>query len=134
MKFTVLPEKYSIYKFRNESSIPEWIFSADFYSVTRTKDEISVVAIQKDPAPADIVCNGDWRILKIEGHLDLSMVGVIAGVSAIFKEKKIPIFIISTYDTDYILIKQNDLNSGIEALEEQGYNFSISHRLKTKKQ
>ncbi len=116
MKLTVLPEKYSIYKFRDESSIDEWIMSSDFYSVTRTKDEISVVAIQKDPSPSGIVCNRDWRILKIEGPLDLSLVGVIAGVSAIFGEKKIPVFIISTYDTDYILIKHNDLNTGIEAL------------------
>ena len=125
MNIIVLEHKYCIYKFKNESTFPGWIYSSDFYSVTKTGNEISVVTIQPDSIPEDIICNGDWRILKIKGPLDLSLVGIIAEVSTILKNKKVPIFIISTFDTDYILVKQKDLNIGIKALEEKGHNILI---------
>jgi len=73
----------------------------------------------------DCLCNKDWRIIKVEGPLDFSMVGVIADLSSIFKKKNILIFTISTYDTDYILVKQKDLTAGIQALTENGHMISV---------
>ena len=125
MNFEVLENNYTIYRFGNESVLPDWIYSSDFYSITKTKDEISVVAAQNDLISIDIECNKDWRIIKIEGHLDFSLVGIIADASAIFKRKKISVFTLSTYDTDYFLIKQKDLDVGIHALIENGHKVSI---------
>ena len=119
---SVLPDNYSIYRFKSESEIPDWILSSDFYSVTKTKDEISVVGPQTDKT-INSICNRDWRVLKIAGPLDFSLIGIIADVSITLKNKNIPLFIISTYDTDYILIKQKDLNKGIKALEEKGHKI-----------
>ena len=124
MNFIVLRGKYSIYKFKNQSVLPEWIYSSDFYSVTKTKDELSVIAFQTESISEDIVCSNDWRIIKIEGPLDFSLVGIIADIAAIFKEKKIPIFTISTYETDYILVKQKDLSAGMKALRDKGHLIS----------
>jgi hypothetical protein len=120
-----LAKKYSIIKFRIDSVLPDWIYSSDFYSITKTKEELSVIAIQTDFISEDILCSRDWRILKIAEPLDLSLIGIIAEVSEIFKEKKISIFTISTYDTDYILVKQKDLSIGIKALREKRHIISI---------
>ena len=125
MNLSLLPGIYSIYKFKAGSSLPEWIYSSGFYSITKTKDEISVVAVQRSSVSEAVNCSKDWRILKIEGPLDLSLIGIIAGICAILKDKKIPVFIISTYNTDYIMIIQDDLNKGIEALKEKEYNVSV---------
>ena len=125
MNLSILNDKYSIYKFKSESALPAWIYSSEFYSITKTRDEVSVVAIQTDLTSEDIICkNNDWRMIKIEGPLDFSIVGIIADLSAIFKKKNISIFTLSTYDTDYILLKQKDLDTGIQMLIENGHNIS----------
>ena len=128
MNFEVLESNYAIYRFGNESSLPDWIYSSDFYSITKTKDEISVVAAQNDLIFIDIECNKDWRIIKIEGPLDFSLVGIIADISAIFKSVKISIFTLSTYNTDYFLIKQKDLDTGIQSLIENDHKVTIEKK------
>lgn len=125
LNFIVLEKSYSIYKFKRESVLPDWIYSSDFYSITKTDDELSVIALQTELMSEDTICSRDWRILKIEGPLDFSLVGIIAEISKIFKERKISIFTISTYDTDYILVKQKDLKASISALKEKGHNILI---------
>lgn len=97
------------------------IYSSDFYSITKTKDEISVVAPHADGI--DLLCNQGWRVLKIAGPLDFSIIGIIADVSTALRNNNIATFIISTYDTDYILIRQKDLIIGIKALTESGHNI-----------
>ena len=126
MNLIVLRDKYSVYKFRNESALPDWIYSSDFYSITKTIDELSVVALQVDKVPEDPLCNRDWRILKIEGPLDLSLTGIIADIANTLKNKNIPIFAISSYDTDYIMVKQKDLNIAIKALRENGHHITVA--------
>ena len=125
MNLIVLKKKYSIYKFKDDCLLPDWIYLSDFYSITKTKDELSVIAIQSDLISEKIACSKDWKILKFVGPLDFSLIGIIADISTILKEKKIPIFTISTYDTDYILVKQDKLNIGIKALRDKKYIISI---------
>jgi hypothetical protein len=124
MDLIVLANKYSIYKFNDVHTLPEWIYLSDFYSITGTKDELSVVAFQRDLISEDFNCSKDWRILKVVGPLDLSLVGIIADIAAILRDKKISIFTISTYDTDYIMVKQKNLAAGIDALREKKYMVS----------
>jgi uncharacterized protein len=124
LNLIVLAKKYSIYRFRKDSILPDWIYSSDFYSVTKTKDELSVIAAQTNSVLDDIAISKDWRIFKIIGPLDLSLIGIIAEVSKIFMERKISIFTISTYDTDYILVKEKDINLGVEALRDKGHIIS----------
>jgi hypothetical protein len=125
MNLIVLAKKYSIYRFDTDNPLPDWIYQSDFYSITRTNEELSVIAVQNDLISEKIICNKDWRILKIVGPLDFSLIGIIADISHILKEQKISIFTISTYDTDYFLVKQKDLNTGIEALGKNGYTLSL---------
>jgi uncharacterized protein len=124
MDLTVLENTYSIFRFDSNSKLPEIIFSSEFCSVTRTKDELSVVAVQNRLISGYSSCEPDWRIIKINGPLALSMTGVLSGISGILKETGIPIFVISTYDTDYILVKANDLLTAINALGNAGHTVT----------
>jgi hypothetical protein len=121
----VLQKKYSILKFQTDSALPDWIYLSDFYSITRTHEELSVVTEQPDPAADNITGSKDWRVLKIIGPLDFSMIGVIADISNILKDARVPIFTISTYNTDYILVRQKDLDVTIKALRDKNYNITI---------
>jgi hypothetical protein len=121
----VLNQNYSILRFQSDSVLPEWIYKSDFYSITKTLEELSVVAAQPEPIPDNIAVSKDWRVLKIIGPLDFSLIGVIAEISNILKDARVPIFTISTYNTDYILVKQKDLDVTIKALRDKNYNIMI---------
>ena len=124
LDFTLLKSEYSIYRFKRDSPVPNWVYDSDLYSVTRTKDELSIICRKIDNiAGDDIKIDKHWRILKINGPLELYLVGVIASISNLLKESKIPIFSISTFDTDYILVKKQDLNKTIAVLSDAGHKI-----------
>jgi len=121
----VLKDTYTICKFKPNTDISRWIKNSEFYSVTESEDELSVVCRQSSLAGDMLGFNKDWRVLKISGPLDFSLTGIISDISGILKKKNIPILTISSYDTDYILVKSKDLNKSIEALIFDG-NIIIS--------
>jgi hypothetical protein len=118
----LLRGKYGVCRLDKTDLIPEWAQNSDFSSITRTLDELSIVCIEES-IPNYIKHEKDWRILKIEGPLDFSLIGILASISTILAQKGISIFAISTYDTDYILVKNKDINSAIVALADEGYEI-----------
>jgi uncharacterized protein len=116
----LLKEKYGVCRLDKNESFPSWASASNFYSITKTMDELSVVCAQNS-IPNDVKCEKDWRILKIEGPLDFSLIGILSKISSILAQKGISIFAISTYDTDYILIKDKDIDNAIEALTNENY-------------
>ena len=125
LEFKILKDLYTIYRFRKDSIVPDWIYDSEFYSVTRTQDELSIICKNSDIAAGpDVKLDKLWRILKITGPLDLFLIGIIADISSRLKESKIPIFIISTFDTDYILVKDHDLDKTITVLKDSGHKIN----------
>lgn len=118
----LLKGKYGICRLDCNAIIPEWINRGEFLSITRTSDELSVVC-PEECIPDNIKSEKDWRILKIEGPLDFSLTGILAGISTILSGRKISIFAVSTFDTDYILVKDSYIDCAIEALESKGYRI-----------
>jgi len=116
----LLKEKYGVSRLDENELIPKWAQNSDFFSITKTCDELSIVCSQDD-IPNDIKCEKDWRILKIEGQLDFSLIGILSSISTILAQKGISIFAISTYDTDYILVKNKDIDNAIQALINERY-------------
>jgi hypothetical protein len=116
----LLREKYGVCRLDKTELIPIWAQNSNFFSITRTSDELSIVCSQNN-IPNDIKCEKEWRILKIEGILDFSLVGILASISAILAQKGISIFAISTYDTDYILVKNKDIDNAIDSLINERY-------------
>lgn len=121
----VLKDTYAICRFKPNTDISRWIKNSEFYSVTQSEDELSVVCRQSTLVGDMLGHNKDWRVLKISGPLDFSLTGIISDISGILKNNNIPILTISSYDTDYILVKSKDLNKSIEALVSDG-NVIIS--------
>lgn len=120
----LLDEKYGVCRLDKNELIPQWAQKSDFFSITKTSDELSIVCPQ-DNIPNDIKCERDWRILKVEGPLDFSLVGILASISAVLAKEGISIFAISTYDTDYILVKNNDVDKAIKSLTNERYEITF---------
>lgn len=119
--FQLLPEAYAVCKLPPESPIPQWTSGASgFFSITKTQSELSIVC-QQVGVPTDIEISTDWRVLGIVGTLDFSMVGVLSAISGLLASQSISIFVISTFDTDYILVKQSHLSNAIEVLHLAGH-------------
>ncbi len=94
----------------------------DFYFIGRTDEEISLVCKTED-SPAETLERDDgWRAFRIQGPLDFSQIGILSKISSILAENKIGIFSVSTYNTDYILVKENCFEAALLALQKNGYN------------
>lgn len=118
----LLKEKYGVCRLDKTELIPQWAENGEFSSITRTSDELSIVC-SEDNIPSGIKCEKDWRVLKIEGTLDFSLIGILASISTILSQKRISIFAVSTYNTDYILVKNNDVDNAISSLSNEGYEI-----------
>jgi hypothetical protein len=118
----LLKEKYGVCRLNNIATIPEWAKLGDFFSITKTEEELSIVC-NEDNIPQDIKCERHWRILKVQGPLDFSLIGILASISNTLAEKEISIFAISTYDTDYILVKEKDIDKAVAALVNENYEI-----------
>ena len=102
-------------------SIKNVDFTREYVFLSKTTDEISLVC-ESDFIPSDVVaCEHGWKALRISGTLEFGMLGVIAKISDILAEADISIFVVSTYNTDYILIKTDNYEKGILALRRNGY-------------
>jgi GNAT superfamily N-acetyltransferase len=118
---TRLNDTFAVCRLSGDASIPTWAAAAGFFSITRTADELSVVCRQ-DVVPEDIRCERGWRCMRVEGTIPLSFVGVLASLTTPLTEAGISVFAISTFDTDYLLVKEKDLSPTVEALHRQGHS------------
>jgi len=91
-----------------------------FYSVTRTADELSVVCPQ-EPVPPDVRHEDAWACLKLEGPFPFSQTGILTAFVQPLSDRAIPIFAVSTFDTDYVLVKEAWIDKATEILKEAGH-------------
>jgi hypothetical protein len=119
---TVLKNTFAIYQLDPDSDIPLWFDKSDFFSITRTDEEISVICKQPDTtASGEYVSAENRRIIRANGPFDLSLTGIIAGMTAALAKSQISVFTVSTYNTDYILVEEKDLLPAVDALRQNGY-------------
>ena len=112
-----MPDRIAICRLLASASIPEWaVAGSGFCSVTRTPDELSIVWAE-NAVPPGVKHDPGWRIFRVEGPFDFSVVGVLASVAAPPAEAAVPIFALSTFDTDYVLVKESDVERAAVALE-----------------
>ena len=122
LKLTVLDGEYAIHHLLPESDLPSNVLKGDFFAIVRTEDELSIVCDAHLPITSK-KCETGWACLKILGPLDFALTGVLARISNVLAEANISIFALSTYDTDYILVKTNTLPAAKKILKKAGYIF-----------
>jgi hypothetical protein len=118
LSLSVLEERLAVCRLEPRAEIPPWATSAPFFCVARTPDELSVVC-PEEHVPAGITCERGWRALKLEGPFGFELTGVLASVAAPLAESEVGILAIATYDTDYVLVKEEQLDPAIAALCER---------------
>ncbi len=115
---SVLPQTLAICRLEKKVPIPEWALSdSQFISITATSEEISIVC-DESIVPGDAIAAKGWRAFKVEGPLDLSMTGVIASLTGPLAAEGISVFTLSTYDTDYLLVKTESFEAAVRSLSE----------------
>jgi len=117
---SILPETLAICRLDNESPIPEWALEASFFSITRTGQELSIVCTELN-VPGGVKLEGAWRCLRVEDTLDFSLTGVIASLTMPLAFEGISVFVLSTYDTDYLLVKERSLDKAASILSQNGH-------------
>jgi hypothetical protein len=116
----VLDGTFAVCKLDAVSPVPVWANTGNFFSITRTAEELSLVCPQ-DVVPLGIQCEKGWRCLRVAGTMPFSVVGVLASLTTPLADAGISIFAISTFDTDYLLLKEADLANAVNALRRKGY-------------
>ncbi len=91
-----------------------------FVSITRTSEELSIVCPQRQ-VPAKIRRQEGWRAMKVKGPLDFSLTGILSSLATPLAQEGVSVFAISTYDTDYLLVKEKDLERAIGVLVNRGH-------------
>ena len=129
LSLAVLPGEFSVWRLAADAPLPS-VAPGSFLSVTRTDDELSVVSSSTD-VPSGAKSETGWRCLKVEGPLPFEMTGVLADLSGPLARAEIPIFVVSTYDTDYLLVKASDLDKACIALRGEGHVIARPTQVKS---
>lgn len=120
----VLPETLAICRLAPDAALPSWASKASrFITISRTPEELSITAVQ-DLVPAGVRCECDYRALRVRGTLPLDLIGVLAAIAEPLAQAGLTIFAISTFETDYVLVRAVDLEIAARALERAGHQVS----------
>lgn len=120
LSLSVLEHSLAVCRLDPRAEIPDWATGAPFFSVTRASEELSIIC-PEERVPAGITHERGWRAFKLEGPFEFGLVGVLASVAVPLAEGEISILAIATYDTDYVLVAETQLDLAMSALRERGH-------------
>jgi uncharacterized protein len=120
LRLSILPNQLMIFRLEANAAIPDWVLESTFFSIVRTTDELSVVC-DATLLPENLPSEGPWRAFVVQGPLDFSLTGVLAGLAQPLAQASISIFAISTYDTDYLLVRSDEADLAAQVLSRSGY-------------
>jgi len=125
MKLIVLPGELAIARLDPAAALPAWTTNGPISSITRTAEELSIVCGAAD-VPADVSAERGWRCLRVAGRLDFSMTGVLASIAVPLAQAGVSIFAVSTFDTDYVLVRERELPAAVAALTAAGHDVDAA--------
>jgi uncharacterized protein len=124
LSLAILPGRYAFVRLGPEAPVPPWA-GGEFTCIARSADELSVVCLQDQvPRSGSLRIERDFRVLKVAGPLDFSLIGIIASLAQPLAAAGISIAPIATFDTDYVLVRERDLARAIEALAGAGHTVA----------
>ena len=126
LEMTLLDEAYVVCRLDPGDAIPSWCDGPGLVSITRTKDELSVVC-PVDRLPPDVArVERGWRCLRFHGPIDFAQTGVLAAAAGPLAAAGVGIFAIATFDTDYVLVRESQLDQAVAALRDAGHQVATS--------
>jgi uncharacterized protein len=120
LSMSVLSQRLAICRQGPDDDLPAALLEAPFWSATRTEEELSLV-IPEDFVSPGCRCERGWRAFKVAGPLALTLTGVLSAIAAPLTQAGISLFALSTYDTDYVLVRETDLDAAITVLSQAGH-------------
>jgi len=120
LSLTLLKQSFTIHRLKPDADVPPAVLNSPFFAITRTEEELSLLL----PDTVEIVSDKSetgWACFKVEGPLEFGLVGILAGIAGTLAQAGVPIFALSTFDTDYILVKREQVRAASEALISAGY-------------
>ncbi len=120
LNLSLLPHKYAVCQLHPDKHIPYWALLGDFVSLTRTHEELSIVC-QQDNVPDDIEAERGWHCVQVQGAFDFSVAGVHVSLAIPLAEADISVLAIATYATDYLLIKEENVERALHVLKQAGH-------------
>jgi hypothetical protein len=123
LSLKVLSPRFSVVRLDPVERIPAWVAAGEFYSITGTHRELSLVCESRlVPDLEGVRCETGWRAFEVQGPLAFGEVGIMARLSRALASRGISLFAVSTYDTDYILVQDGELRNAVLALENDGHH------------
>ena len=124
MRLQLLEGRLSVCRLVAAEPIPDWANEAGgFVSITRTQEELSIVCAET-AVPRDVQREDGWRAFRVEGSLDFALVGILASIAEPLARAGISIFAVSTFNTDYVLVKEANVEAAAQALERAGHRLA----------
>lgn len=120
LTLSLLSDTFAICRLEPEAGIPSWALEGDFYSITRTVEELSLVCLQ-EVVPEGTFAEKGYRCLKVGGPLDFSLTGILTALTIPLAQAGISVLTISTFDTDYLLVKEAQVDRAIQELARAGH-------------
>lgn len=125
LNLSLQPERLSYCRLASGAPIPEWASgSTAFTSITRTRDELSIVCEERR-VPLAVKQESGWRLFKVAGPMDFSLVGILASLAGPLARARISIMAVSTFDTDYLMVKEPKLREAIKVLKAAGHRIKV---------
>jgi hypothetical protein len=123
LTLSALPGKYAVCRFDPNGHIPSWaLLGDDFVSLTRTSEELSIICLEAN-VPAATKAERGWRCVKVDGAFPFTVSGVHAALAVPLAEANISVLAVATYDTDHILVKEEDLECALQVLAQAGHEI-----------
>ena len=117
MKFTLLDGLFAVARLDADADVPPWAHRGAFTTIARTPHELSIVC-DEGGVPDDVPAERGWRCLGIDGPISFETTGVAARFTGALAARGISVFVVSTFDTDYVLVKAAKIDEAVEALRE----------------
>jgi uncharacterized protein len=120
LTLTLFPDILAVCRLDPDVDVPPWAFAGPFTSITRTPAELSIVCLQKK-VPEGVRCERGWRYLVVEGPLAITLTGILASLTGALTLAGVSVFAISTFDTDYLLVREADAERAVDLLSREGH-------------
>jgi hypothetical protein len=123
----ILPNRLAVCRLDADAPLPGWVDESDFSSITRTEKELTIVCDEVLVASGTTSETG-WRCIEVEGPLDFSEIGIVFSLTQPLAESGVAVFLISTFDTDYLMVKEKDLAEAIDVLTNAGHQVKAEDK------